>query len=56
MQELGEVVEKADGDQCQADVGGGGEGGAIQRYRIWSRARVLQRTREVVGDFAGVFT
>lgn len=55
MQQLGKVVGEADGNQCQAGVGGGREGGAVERYRVWSKGGVLENAREVVGDFAGVF-
>lgn len=55
MQKFGEVIQEADRDQCQAGVGGGGECGAVEGYGVWSGGGVLQRAREVVGDFASVF-
>jgi hypothetical protein len=38
-----------------AGIGSAGEGGAVKRYGVWRRGGVLQRAREVVGDFTGVF-
>jgi hypothetical protein len=38
-----------------ASVGSAGEGGAVERYGVWRGGGVLERAREVVGDFAGVF-
>jgi len=55
-QQGGEVGKEADGDYRQAGIWGGGEGGAVEIYRFSGFGGEVEGAREVVRDFAGVFS